>query len=329
MHAAEISKALIDDEVVKNFDQLLYQTSGLRLILLLPGENSALEIGHPAEGEVMPGFCQMVRATKEGERRCSTCRSLVAFAAANRGFVEHTCHGGVYVMAVPAIVPGKDPTETPIVSTCAFRMTRDGLTWEKVQGELKEIPLNRRELKKEYENMPRLNSQQRERARQILDLAAWSVGQKYLLLTQEEGTAGLQPSRPSVEKIQSQFHTALSLVGKGELDKGKQPSGKTLVEMVAGVVAREPALPHSVSMIADAARMTPNHFSTLFRQHMGQPFMEFLIEKRIELAKKHLANLTLTIHEAATRSGFSDANYFARVFKQRTHMTPREWRDTL
>ncbi|HBA84430.1 MAG TPA: hypothetical protein DCZ95_10085 [Verrucomicrobia bacterium] len=326
MSSKEMAQKLADDEVVKSFDLLAHRVTGLRLIILLPGENRALEISQPSGENVMPGFCRMMRSTVEGQRRCSTCRSLVAFAAANRGGIEHTCHGGVYVMAAPAAVPGKAPIESPVVSTCAYRMAHDGLSWQKAQSHLAGIPVDRRKMKAEYENMPQLTRRQRDLAREILDLAAWGIGQKYSSLEKKNETT-TPAARSSMETMESQFHSALRLVGEGELERGNQSPGKTLVEMVAGVVMREPALPHSVSLIARAARMTPNHFSTLFRRHMGKTFMEFLIEKRIEMAKKQLSNLTLGIHEVAVQSGFPDANYFARVFKKHTGMTPREWRE--
>ena len=102
-----------------------------------------------------------------------------------------------------------------------------------------------------------------------------------------------------------------------------------VVRVVTALVSRKPNMPFSVGEIASAARMSPNHFSSLFRKHQKQSFSEFLTERRIELAKQVLCDLTLNITEVARRVGYYDPGYFARRFKQRTGMTPREWRTAL
>jgi two-component system response regulator YesN len=92
------------------------------------------------------------------------------------------------------------------------------------------------------------------------------------------------------------------------------------------MVSRDPGLPFSVANISRAARITPNYFSMLFRKHAGQTFVSFLNEKRMELAKKHLQDLRLSVAEVADLAGFSDAGYFGRRFKQATGRTPEGWR---
>jgi AraC-like DNA-binding protein len=54
-----------------------------------------------------------------------------------------------------------------------------------------------------------------------------------------------------------------------------------------------------------------------------------LNEKQIELAKKRLQDLRLSVSEVADLPGFSDAGYFVRRFKQATGQTPERWRQGL
>jgi two-component system response regulator YesN len=62
---------------------------------------------------------------------------------------------------------------------------------------------------------------------------------------------------------------------------------------------------------------------------MGESFSEFLLNRRIELAKEVLRDLTLNITEVARKVGYDDPGYFARRFRRKTGMSPREWRETL
>ncbi|MGM1047730.1 MAG: helix-turn-helix domain-containing protein [Bacillota bacterium] len=47
---------------------------------------------------------------------------------------------------------------------------------------------------------------------------------------------------------------------------------------------------------------------------------------QIERAKQLLAHSELSIIQIATRCGFSDNNYFTRLFKRHTSFTPGEFR---
>jgi two-component system response regulator YesN len=88
-------------------------------------------------------------------------------------------------------------------------------------------------------------------------------------------------------------------------------------------------MPFSVKDIARSAHMSPNHFSMLFRRHTGRNFMTYLLEERLALAEELLRDLALGIKTVADRAGFDDPGYFTRRFKQKTGLTPREWRERL
>ena len=99
------------------------------------------------------------------------------------------------------------------------------------------------------------------------------------------------------------------------------------MHVVCELVRQRPDLPLSVKELAVAARLTPNHFTTLFREHAGAPFTEFLTEQRITRAKKLLQNPTLSINEVAQLVGYEDPGYFTRLFRKKTKHSPREWRN--
>jgi AraC-like DNA-binding protein len=63
-----------------------------------------------------------------------------------------------------------------------------------------------------------------------------------------------------------------------------------------------------------------------FRQSYGMSVMQYVLQKRIELAKRMLLESELPVYEIAVRCGFSDAEYFSRCFKEEAGESPALWR---
>ena len=85
----------------------------------------------------------------------------------------------------------------------------------------------------------------------------------------------------------------------------------------------------SLKEIADAAGdVSPYHFSRLFKQATGFSPYQFLIECRVLMAQQLLrAKRGLSLGEIAFRCGFADQSAFTRCFRQRTGLTPKQYRD--
>jgi AraC family transcriptional regulator len=85
----------------------------------------------------------------------------------------------------------------------------------------------------------------------------------------------------------------------------------------------------SLKEIADAAGdVSPYHFSRLFKQATGFSPHQFLIECRVVTAQQLLrAKRELSLGEIAFRCGFADQSAFTRCFRQRTGLTPKQYRD--
>ena len=84
------------------------------------------------------------------------------------------------------------------------------------------------------------------------------------------------------------------------------------------------------SLAALAARFGYNgkYLSFLFRKFTGRTAKEYLTEKRVECAKRHLTGGTNSVKRVAYDVGYEDEYYFMRVFKARTGMTPSDYRKT-
>lgn len=72
--------------------------------------------------------------------------------------------------------------------------------------------------------------------------------------------------------------------------------------------------------------ITPEYLSALFNREMGITFSVFLKKFRLSHAKRLLKGSDMKIYEVAETVGYSDAKYFARVFKEEYGVTPGEYR---
>lgn len=81
-----------------------------------------------------------------------------------------------------------------------------------------------------------------------------------------------------------------------------------------------------VSRIVD---ISPYYFSKLFKQEAGENFIEYLTKTRMSNARRLLKNPAYSIKEVCAMSGYSDPNYFSRIFKKYEGVTPSEYRERL
>lgn len=77
--------------------------------------------------------------------------------------------------------------------------------------------------------------------------------------------------------------------------------------------------------IAGAACISRFHFARLFRVSTGRSPMEFVLAKRIALAKEQLARGPQKISATAASLGFFDQSHFTRTFRRMTGYSPREF----
>ena len=82
----------------------------------------------------------------------------------------------------------------------------------------------------------------------------------------------------------------------------------------------------SLGELAEECHMSISYLSHLFKETTGMSVMEYLNACRMLVAKKYLATTDLPIGEIVTMCGFSDDSNFSRNFKQKTGMTPSEFR---
>ena len=82
----------------------------------------------------------------------------------------------------------------------------------------------------------------------------------------------------------------------------------------------------TINDIATAVNVSPKECIRSFKKSIHQTPIEYLLNYRIEQAKKLLRQSELTITDVALQAGFSTSAYFSKIFRERVGQTPREYR---
>jgi AraC family transcriptional regulator len=78
----------------------------------------------------------------------------------------------------------------------------------------------------------------------------------------------------------------------------------------------------SLEQIAAVARVSPSHLKTIFKKSMGIPVFQYVIQRRVELAKSLLLQENLSIAEVASASGFTHQSHLARHMRRKLGASP-------
>lgn len=170
----------------------------------------------------------------------------------------------------------------------------------------------------------------------------------------------LEPYLSSTQHFQSRLRLTpaelarvLPIINAAEQEyTSDQPGRKTmvlsLVRQLAVLLSRLydcPAKPREIAGIADAAAFleahfnenisvsdaaershySQRHFIRLFTSVYGVTPQKYLLNVRLRHASALLRDSSLSVTETALRCGFSDSNYFSRIFRKYTGSSPSDF----
>ena len=84
----------------------------------------------------------------------------------------------------------------------------------------------------------------------------------------------------------------------------------------------------TVDVMAQIACMSPSHFARTFREEVGLPPAQYLLEVRLQRAKKLLKAGDRLVTEIALECGFGSTAYLSAQFNRRFKISPSDFRRT-
>ena len=306
-----------------SLSRLAEEAIGMSLVVTYVQADEGVRIGAGAPA-LHRQFCRLVQSSPEGAKRCRTCHVLMSVAACSGAPIEHHCHAGACVLVAPASASGRETLA--VLSSCLY-----GRNVSRAETSARAVAMGiaPAAMREAYCCLPKLAPKQLELAAMVVKAAAEAVKTLH-------GSAKPAPAsdlRSAGAAIRLALGKNLGQVPPFDRTRAGKPHAQRgqaslLVEVVEKLIGQRPDLPLTVKELADAARLTPNHFSALFHRYTGKPFSDYLADARITAAKGLLRDLTLNIGEVGSRVGYHAPGYFARQFRRKTRMTPRAWRDS-
>lgn len=78
--------------------------------------------------------------------------------------------------------------------------------------------------------------------------------------------------------------------------------------------------------LTDLVYVSPDYLSRLFKKETGRSLAQYMLEKRVEKAKKLLQS-DMSVKNVALQTGYSNFSYFSKVFRDMEGMSPMEYRE--
>ena len=101
---------------------------------------------------------------------------------------------------------------------------------------------------------------------------------------------------------------------------------ESTASQAALLMEKEFATIGGIDEVAKRLHISSEHLSRSFHSEWGIAPVQYLNRMRIQSAMNDLLGSTDTIEVIAVKNGFANGNYFAKVFRRYTKMTPGEYR---
>lgn len=124
------------------------------------------------------------------------------------------------------------------------------------------------------------------------------------------------------------FYMLIHRCRSGEQVKGNEPRSLDKMKTILKYIENHYMEKITIAKIAGEVQFSESHFMRFFKDTMGTTFTDYLKDYRLTMAARLLRSSDSAILAIAEETGFENLSYFNRSFKNKYHMTPRQFRAT-
>lgn len=143
------------------------------------------------------------------------------------------------------------------------------------------------------------------------------------LLHGKTGDILLEQAAKSLEDMNQYLsflvHTALDYIAFST-------SQKSVASIICDYIDQHYADDINRNSLAEIVYLDPDYTGRLFKKEIGTSLGNYIIQKRISVAKDLLINTDLPVNFISDKVGYGNYSYFTKLFKKETDFTPVEYR---
>jgi len=113
------------------------------------------------------------------------------------------------------------------------------------------------------------------------------------------------------------------------INEHKQSRMSPLIIKACTIIHENLSQEISLEELSRRVEISPFYFSKLFKEETGENFIDYITMARMQMAKDLLRDQKRSIKEVSASSGYSDPNYFSKLFKKIMGLTPTEYRGSI
>ena len=238
-------------------------------------------------------LCTNVRALEGGQKKCdlSDRCDAVSYALRQKMPFFHQCHIGLYELLVP-IYNGNNLCGLVFIGQCRI----EGMNAETaIEKNAAKLGANGEQFKQMYLKLPVLKSETLFAMGNIIKLYLENLIDLDNIFARNQAQQDMTPKAPLHQRVKqyidSYYQTNLS--------------------------------PQSLS---ERFFVNNSYLSRSFKENVGINICTYINQTRVEHAKELLTDTNYPISAVALNVGYTDANYFVKVFRKFTGMTPSDYR---
>lgn len=123
------------------------------------------------------------------------------------------------------------------------------------------------------------------------------------------------------------LRTLIALINDSEeLAENPKDAMQERIRMVINVINTHINEPIDLDSCANMCFVSRERFNHMFKEQTGCPPLQYINKVKIERAKQLLCDSGMTVNDCAETLGFTDVNYFSRLFRKITGISPSKYR---
>jgi len=127
-------------------------------------------------------------------------------------------------------------------------------------------------------------------------------------------------------ELSSNVYRILLMILKGIMENDAADSVSPLILQLEPFLAEHINEKITLEMMAEKCHLDPAYFCRRFRSETNKTPMQYLMEKKVEIAQYYLLHTNEKISAIAEALGFYDQNHFSFRYKKATGLSPSEYR---